>query len=196
MSGAARDADAPIEFPDLSTSRLRLTRITSSDAPAVFEMFSDPAVVRYYDLEPFAELTQAQALIQLFESRHQARAGIRWAIRLSSADELIGTCGYNSWSEKMRNATLGYDLKRAHWGNGIATEAVYAAVRAGFAGRLACGPLHRIQADTIPGNTASEKLLLKLGFREEGLRRECVYLQGRYHDMKCFGLIRSEFSDT
>jgi len=109
---------------------------------------------------------------------------------------LIGTCGYNSWSEKMRNATIGYDLKRAHWGNGIAAEAVLEAIRAAFAGRLACGPLHRIQADTIPGNVASEKLLLKLGFREEGLRRECVYLRGEYHDMKCFALISSAFSDA
>jgi len=96
----------------------------------------------------------------------------------------------------MRNATIGYDLKRAHWGNGIAAEAVLEAIRAAFAGRLACGPLHRIQADTIPGNVASEKLLLKLGFREEGLRRECVYLRGEYHDMKCFALISSAFSDA
>ena len=96
----------------------------------------------------------------------------------------------------MRNATIGYDLKRRHWGKGIATEAVREAIRAAFAGRLACGPLHRIQADTIPGNAASAKLLLKLGFRDEGLRRQCVYLKGKYHDMKCFGLIESEFSDT
>ena len=186
---AASAAEVPIEFPEL-------TRISSADAPSVFEMFSDPDVVRYYDLEPMTEIRQAQELIQLFETRHQARAGIRWAIRLNSAAELIGTCGFNSWSEKMRNATIGYDLKRRHWGKGIATEAVREAIRAAFAGRLACGPLHRIQADTIPGNAASAKLLLKLGFRDEGLRRECVYLKGKYHDMKCFGLIESEFSDT
>jgi len=96
----------------------------------------------------------------------------------------------------MRNATIGYDLQRAHWGKGIATEAVREAVRAAFAGVLACGPLHRIQADTIPGNVASERLLVKLGFKEEGTRRECAYLKGEYHDMKCFGLIRSEFSEA
>jgi ribosomal-protein-alanine N-acetyltransferase len=96
----------------------------------------------------------------------------------------------------MRNATIGYDLKRAHWGKGIATEAVREAIRAAFAGLLACGPLHRIQADTIPGNLASERLLLKLGFKEEGTRRECAYLKGEYHDMKCFGLIRPDFRQT
>jgi [ribosomal protein S5]-alanine N-acetyltransferase len=182
-----------VEFPELRTARLKLTRIGLQDAPAVLEMFSHPDVVRYYDLELISQIAQAQALIELFESRHRAQAGIRWAIRMSSTAELLGTCGYNSWSAKMRNATIGYDLKRAHWGKGIATEAVREAIRAAFAGRLACGPLHRIQADTIPGNLASESLLLKLGFKEEGTRRECAYLRGEYHDMKCFGLVRPDF---
>jgi hypothetical protein len=39
----------------------------------------------------------------------------------------------------------------------------------------------------------SERLLVKLGFKEEGIRRECAYLKGEYHEMKCFGLIRPEF---
>jgi len=149
---AAKGGEERAEFPELSTARLRLTRIGSPDAPAVFEMFSHPDVVRYYDLEPCRHISQAEELIELFESRHRARSGIRWAIRLSSTGELVGTCGYNSWSGKMRNATIGYDLQRAHWGKGLATEAVREAVRAAFAGVLACGPLHRIQADTIPGN--------------------------------------------
>jgi len=193
---ADEDGEERVEFPELSTARLKLTRISSPDAPAVFEIFSHPDVVRYYDLEPFTQITQAEELIELFESRHRARSGIRWAIRLGSTDELVGTCGYNSWSGKMRSATIGYDLKRTHWGKGIAAEAVVEAVRAAFAGVLACGPLHRIQADTIPGNVASERLLLKLGFKDEGLRRESAYLKGKYHDMKCFGLIKSEFIEA
>ena len=96
----------------------------------------------------------------------------------------------------MRNATIGYDLKPEYWNNGIITEALIEIIRAAFAGVLPCGPLHRIQADTIPGNVASEKVLLKLGFKEEGIRRECAYLRGSYHDMKCFGLLRSCFSET
>lgn len=121
-----------MSFPELTTSRLRLTKITSSDAESIFELFSCPEVVRHYDLEAFKELTQAEALIRLFESRHKSSRGIR----------------------------------------------------------------HRIQANTIPGNVASEKVLLKLGFKEEGIHRECAYLRGAYHDMKCFGLLRPCFSGS
>jgi ribosomal-protein-alanine N-acetyltransferase len=185
--------DGALGFPQISTGRLRLTQISSSDGAALFAMFANPDVVRYYDLAPLTDLLQAEKLIELFASRHRSGLGIRWAIRLGQSEELIGTCGFNSWSDKMRNATIGYDLHPAHWRRGYATEAVAAAISAAFSGRLPCGLLHRIQADVIPGNAASEKLLLKLGFREEGVRRESAYLHGAFHDMKCFGLLKPEF---
>lgn len=183
-------------FPEFTTHRLSLTEITPDDATSVFELFSNPIVVKYYDIAPLTDPAQAETLIDLFKSRYESGSGIRWAIRINGSSELIGTCGFNAWSEKMRNATIGYDLKPNYWNRGLATEAVADAIRTAFSGVLPCGPLHRIQADTIPGNTASEKLLLKLGFIEEGLRRESAYIHGVFHDMKCFGLIKPEFNDV
>jgi [ribosomal protein S5]-alanine N-acetyltransferase len=176
-------------FPDLQTPRLTLTRIRPTDAQAVYELFSDPRVLEYYDLEPLEARSDAEQLMQLFESRFDATAGIRWAIRERGSDRLIGTCGFNFWNAKMRQGGIGYDLKHSHWRQGLATEAVTEIVRAAFSGLLPCGRLHRIQADTVVGNTASECLLLKLGFREEGIRRDAIYIRGSYWDMKCFGLV-------
>lgn len=96
----------------------------------------------------------------------------------------------------MRHAVLGYDLLPEFWRQGYAAEAVRAIIVAGFSGALACGPLHRIQADTVPGNHASEALLRRLGFQEEGLRRDCGYWKNKFHDLKCFGLLRTEFART
>ena len=183
-----------MSFPEFTTNRLTLSRITSSDVDSIFELFSSPDVVKFYDLEVFTERAQAENLIRLFESRIESSLGIRWAIRMKDSGNLIGTCGFNSWSDKMRNATIGYDLKPEYWNKGITTEALFETIRSAFAGVLACGPLHRIQADTIPGNIASEMVLLKLGFKEEGVRRECVYIRNSYHNMKCFGLLVSDFN--
>ncbi len=185
-----------MSFPELTSTRLKLTSIASTDVESVFELFSSPEMVKYYDLEVFNEREQAEKLMRIFESRYESSSGIRWAIRLKESGKLIGTCGFNTWSEKMRSATIGYDLKPEYWNRGITTEAVFIIIRAAFSGLLPCGPLHRIQADTIPGNAASEKVLLKLGFKEEGTRRECAYLRGRYHDMKCFGLLKPDFNET
>lgn len=183
-------------FPEIETERLILTELQSDDEAAVFDLFSDKSVIEHYDLEAFTAVEQARDLISMFRSRHDASAGIRWAIRLKSSGNMAGTCGFNSWSSKMRNAVIGYDLMPAFQGNGYASEAVRAIIQAAFAGKLACGPLNRIQADTVPGNHASEALLRRLGFKEEGLRRESGYWKNAFHDLKCFGLLRSEFNET
>jgi len=180
-------------FPSLETERLVLTELRADDEADLFNLFSNPSVVEYYDLDAFSEHSQAANLISLFKSRYEEKQGIRWAIRLKASGQLIGTCGFNSWSSKMRHAVIGYDLLPEFWRQGYTVEAVRAIIAAGFAGSLACGELHRIQADTVPGNSASESLLRRLGFKEEGLRRECGYWKNKFHDLKCFGLLRSEF---
>ena len=180
-------------FPALETKRLLLAELQPADEKAIFALFSNPSVVEYYDLAVFNEPSQATNLISLFKSRYAEQAGIRWAIRLKATGHLVGTCGFNSWNSKMQHAVIGYDLLPVFWGKGYCSEAVRAIIETAFAGNLACGKLHRIQADTVPGNDASEALLRRLGFKEEGLRRECGYWKNKFHDLKCFGLLRSEY---
>ena len=185
-----------MNFPEIETERLQLTAIKSSDATSMFELFSDDSVTKYYDLAKFSDISQAIELIKLFRSRFESNLGIRWAIRLKENEKLIGTCGFNSWSPKMKNAVIGYDLHPKYWHYGYAQESVRAIIEAAFSGVLPCGSLHRIQADAVPGNEASENLLVNLGFQEEGLRRDCGYWKDSYHSLKCFGLLKNEYAQN
>jgi ribosomal-protein-alanine N-acetyltransferase len=182
-------------FPVLETNRLRLDKLTSADSNSLFDLFSNNSVVEYYDLEAFTERSQAINLIAFFNDRFKDNSGIRWAIRLKKTNQLIGTCGFNTWSYKMKNTVIGYDLLPNFWGNGFTTEAVNRIVKSAFSGELPCGELNRIQGDTVLGNSASEALLLKVGFKEEGIRRQSGYWKNQFHDLKCFGLIKSEYRE-
>lgn len=184
-----------MQFPELETTRLRLSSIVEEDVRNIYELFSDRRVIEYYDLEAFNQTSQAENLIRFFDTRFIENTGIRWAIRLKETNQLIGTCGFNTWSPKMKNAVIGYDLLPKYWGKGLTTEAVHRIVEAAFSGVLPCGELNRIQGDTIPGNNASESVLLKLGFKEEGIRRQSGYWKDKFHDLKCFGLIQSEYRE-
>ena len=185
-----------MKIPTLQTQRLELTEIRRGDSGSIYEIFSNEEVVKYYDLSPFKDPNQADELIRLFNARIENSSGIRWAIRLNGENKCIGTCGFNSWSPPMRSATIGYDLNRHYWGQGIITEALVPVIQSAFSGTLPCGRINRIQADTVPGNTASEKVLKKLGFKEEGLRRQAGFWKNAFHDLKCFGLLKDEFQHS
>ena len=181
-----------MKFPTIKSKRLILDEIRNEDKESVFELFSNLEVTKYYDLVAFENMQQSENIITLVQSRFRDKLGIRWAIRMKDDVKLIGTCGFNSWNAAFRSTVIGYDINRQYWGNGYITEALKHIIKAAFDGKLSCDNINRIQADTIPGNVASEKVLLKLGFSEEGIHRQSAFWKNEYHDLKCFSLLRDE----
>ncbi len=68
------------------------------------------------------------------------------------------------------------------------TEALREMIRFSF-GPGSPVPVHRIEALVIPGNIASIRVLQKLGFEKEGLRREFGFWKGRYQDVCLYALL-------
>jgi len=182
-----------VTIPVLQTPRLILEPLTHDDSHELFRIFSDQLVIEYYDIDQFSSPEQATQLIDFFNRRYKDKIGIRWSIRIKETYEFIGTCGFNAWNAKMKNAGIGYELASNQWGQGYATEALTEILDKGLSGELPLGELYRVQADTMLGNHASQAVLLKLGFKEEGIRRSGGFWKGAFHDLKCFGLIRPEF---
>lgn len=87
-----------------------------------------------------------------------------------------------------QTATLGYWIGAPYARQGFMTEAVHCALGFGFE-RLG---LHRVEAACLPNNTASRGLLLKCGFREEGLAREYLKISGRWTDHLLFGILATD----
>lgn len=119
-------------LPILKAKRLTLDQITQADIDSIFSLFSNKRVIEYYDLTAFTEHHEASTLIELFHERYRNSVGIRWAIRLTHNNVMIGTCGYNTWDPKMKSATIGYDLLPEFWHNGFMSEAVARIAVSGF----------------------------------------------------------------
>ncbi|RHA44451.1 GNAT family N-acetyltransferase [Cellulomonas rhizosphaerae] len=81
-----------------------------------------------------------------------------------------------------QSAGMGYWVARAANGRGLATAAVGEAVATAF-GALG---LHRVQAETLPHNVASRRVLAKNGFREYGLAPRYLNIGGRWQDHVMF----------
>ena len=181
-----RDSTRSPIFPVLETQRLLLRELQQGDIRPLFALLSDIEVVRFYDT-PFTRIEQVERSIERHHFRFLRSEGLRWGIKLKEKREVIGNCGY-AWDKSNHCATLSYMLGVPYWGQGIMTEALGAVIRYGFE---QC-QLHRIEADVAVPNVGSMRVLQKLGFHEEGLRKERFLSDGQYYDEKLFALLRDE----
>jgi ribosomal-protein-alanine N-acetyltransferase len=176
-------------FPVLSTERLVLRRLEPSDAADVF-VFRGDAEVQMYNDEPLEDEAAALDFIGHLNADYDAQHNILWAMTLRGENRVLGLCGFGYWDRMHQRAAIGYDMARSHWGQGLAIEAVRAALNFGF-DRM---QLNRVEAETVIDNTRSVRLLERLGFTREGSRREfTLEADGKFHDDVIYGLLRREW---
>ena len=188
MDGGAPLTAWPSSVPELTTKRLRLRAPLLRDAAALRDILGDPEVTRYHNMPTLTTLAEAGAALERLQHRYAARDTIRWAIEQVEHGDMIGTVGLLRFDFEHRRAEVGYEIARRLWGRGIAPEAAAAVIRYGFS---VLG-LHRIEAGILPGNDASVRVVQKLGFVEEGLRRDYLYAKGRFHTLRWFSLLETE----
>jgi len=184
-------------LPKLSSKRLILDDTKPADSKVIFEILSDEDVVKFYDFEQFTSLNQATELIINDLQKYQNGTHLRWAVRDKYTYEFIGSIGIK-YSDENHSATLGYEFKKSTWGKGIATEALQQVIdfllKADLLKTYTNKKINRIQAYTMQGNLASEKVLTKLGFQKEGLLRQHGFWKGQYHDLNIFSILKSDLS--
>ena len=176
-------------FPQLETDRLILREMTLGDVEFYFRHSNNEKVVEGSCFPGPKTLEAAKEELELYCIRpFKDDKGIRWGIVRKGNEELIGTCGYYYWNKTSRRADIGYDLDPAHWGEGIMTEALSAALRYGFEEM----GLNRVQAVIDSENVKSIKLVERLGFKKEGVLRQNSYFRGRFRDEVCFSILKEE----
>jgi RimJ/RimL family protein N-acetyltransferase len=175
--------------PTLMTPRLRLRPFAPTDTDAIFALQSSARVLRYWDAPPWKERARAERFIAVCGQIEQEGTGARLAIERAGDNAFVGWCALSQWDPTYRSAKLTYVLDDAAWGQGFATEAAAALLQWAF-DRL---DLNRVQAETDTRNTASARVLEKLGFVREGRLREDCIVDGEVSDSWVYGLLRREW---
>jgi ribosomal-protein-alanine N-acetyltransferase len=179
-------------FPTLVTPRLILREFTPADAADLFSFRSDPEVAKYDSDPPMQEVTEAAGLIEQIGKHYTAKESLGWAVVLKEEKRVIGDFVFFFWERAYYKADLGYCLARPYWRQGLATEALRAILQFGFDTLH----VHRVNADTRMDNLASTRLLEKVGFRHEGVRRECIRsADGTYQNWGLYGLLEDEYRE-
>ena len=178
----------------LETERLILRPFELSDTESVYRnLASDPDVVRFMCYEVCESLEAAHKHIeQWLEYFNKLTPGSSWclfSIVLKSGGELIGTIDFHENDREAHAAEIGYQLGKAWWGNGYATEALRAIIDYCFESV----DLNRLWADHDSRNIASGKVLRKAGMLYEGTARQCYVRKGHVADKVSYAILREDW---
>lgn len=176
-------------FPELVTKRLLLRGPLEKDVKRVYDVHSDPNVMRYYGFKPYTSLDKAWEHIKWLKKLHEEEIGLRWVITFKEEDDYVGDVGFYDYEKKHNRAEIGYILEKKHWGKGVMSEALKAALGYGFD----VMKLNRIQALIDPRNAASLSVAEKHGFQYEGTFRDYEYEYGGYIDLGMYSVLRCEY---
>ena len=113
-----------------------------------------------------------------------------WSIRYDV--RAIGGCNIR-FSNDHHIGEIGYSVARPWWGHGFATEAARAMIDAAF---QTYPHLARVRAMADARNIRSQRVLEKLGMRQEGLLRRNRLVHDALIDETWFGVLRDEWTAT
>jgi RimJ/RimL family protein N-acetyltransferase len=171
--------------PSIETERLLLRPFRLEDAPDVKRLCSAPEIAAGTLTIPHP---YPDGAAEAWISSHAAREDLNLAIERREDGALVGAVGLEFEPEHHR-AELGYWIGVPYWGNGYATEAAAAVVRAAF--ELG---LNRVYAFHWTTNPASGRVLQKIGMKHEGIRRQHTRKGEEYLDSECYAIVRSDLT--
>ncbi|MEV0584625.1 GNAT family protein [Nonomuraea sp. NPDC050310] len=175
----------------LTTERLVLRAFTPGDLDALYAYSSRPDVARYLYWEP-RDLPAAQAALDRNLNRTALNAEgdvLELAVTLRDSGELIGSVLLIWTSQAHQQGEIGYILHPGHHGRGYAPEAARELLRLGFEDLH----LHRITGRLDARNTASARVLEKLGMRREAHLIENEFVKGEWVDEAVYAILATEW---
>lgn len=177
----------------LETKRLLIRDHIEEDLDDLFDLISRPFEMRYimdlFVVDPKG--AQDNLAVAMRDLGKRNRKHYFFAIIEKETSKYIGEIGFTVLDENPSGKLfeLGYFTRREFWGNGLTTEAAEICVDYAF---KELGAL-KITTGCIKENAASERIMIKLGFRKEGELRKHQSMDQEWKDRVVYGLLKSEY---
>lgn len=172
------------------TKRLILREFQLTDRQVLHGYASDADLVKYMPWGPNDNKATNEFFTRNFKMQTEnPRRIYDFAITEKSTGDFLGSGGVILRANNSEFATIGYILKRSAHGKGYATEMAQALLKFGFENLK----LHRIAATCDSENTASYRVMEKIGMSREGLMREDMLMKGRVRSTLAYSILSREY---
>lgn len=177
----------------MESDRLWFRAPDAVDAAFITQALQDPRIRRNLLIGryPFNEDGERKWL----ERHSQAPAAdgkddVIMTFGLKGEDRALGNSGLHRISMIHRNAEWGIAILRPEeWGKGYGREVAGAMLRYGFDTLN----LHRIYLRVNADNERGVRAYQAAGFKDEGVMRQHIFVDGKYVDLRMMGMLRNEW---
>jgi RimJ/RimL family protein N-acetyltransferase len=167
--------------------RIDLRTVEAEDIEFLTKGVNHPDVRRYISV--FRLPHNMERYEETFENIDSSEAGV--SLLIHADGEPVGSVQLYPVDDSRGWANLGCWVVPAQQGNGYATKACERIVAYGFRELR----LHRVSGVVMTPNTASQRLLERVGFTHEGTKRESSFAEGEYVNEEQYGLLESEWRE-
>ncbi|OWM82006.1 hypothetical protein CDL15_Pgr001579 [Punica granatum] len=170
----------------IDPARITLRQFALSDADDFFSWASDNRVTRNLMWTPLTSREQLLAIMR------EVPVGIpqQWRRSICVDGRSVGiVLVYPESGDDRCHAEISYTVAADYWGRGIATRGVKLALSQVFHDLM---EVLRLQALVDVNNRASQRVLEKAGFRQEGLLRKYSYLKGELQDLYLYSFLSTD----
>lgn len=162
-----------------------------SDLDDYFAFLHDPEMTRLTGSQGEFTRDEIAAWIRKIGVINNDR--VDFLILLKSTNELLGEVVLNEIDLMNRSANIRIGIQGTqHRGKGYGTDAMIQMLGYGFNTLK----LHRIHLGVYPFNPRAIHVYEKIGFKREGIQRDALYIDGRFHDMITMAILEDEFRQS
>lgn len=176
----------------IRTARLALRPFTERDADDMWEFESVPGVARFLFNEPRTREDNAAELARRQKQYVLREGGDTLVLAVDLDGKVIGYVLLDWVNEEHRQGEFGFVFHPGYQGRGYAAEAAVEMLRLGFE-QLG---LHRVYGRCDARNTASAKLMERLGLRKEAHFVEAEIFKGEWGDELHYAMLDREWRDS
>ena len=173
------------------TDKVKLRPLSITDAEKKWEEWFDTKTRRYLeyqlDLPPLSLTEYTEQLKDSCEFKDTSST-ISFAID-NIQGEHVGWINIFKGVPKHGTFSFGVSIYPEHRRQGYAEDTIRLILKYGFHELR----FHKCNSECLAINQESIQLHKKLGFQEEGRRRQTIFMDGKYHDIVMFGLLVDEF---
>lgn len=178
-------------FPFIDGDKIKLVKIETTHLDDVFSIYDNDLIFEYCGIIPKHNKETVKNMIGHFDRDYNKRSRVKWGILVNdSSNKLAGIIEAFDFNQKVNMVTIGYFLEQSYWGRGYASEAVKLLTRYLFE----TVNINRIQAEVMPENDVSKRVLIKNGFIKEGTLRQANFWSGKgIVDLELYAILKDNY---